>query len=103
MGTLRHEASQGCVALLRTGPCFSWRGSAERPLGSLSMVQWGHDDDDLPKPEARGIISAYSIGALPLRPDILSPDGQACTLHSALYSVHSTLYTHMASLRPMLH
>lgn len=71
----------GRVAL---GLYFSWRGSAEPPLGkpTVSMEPMGrHDDDDLPKLEAFGIIFALSTGVLPPRPDILY-----C---SALYTIHT--------------
>lgn len=58
--------------------------------GHLSLGLWGvHDDDDLPKPEAYGIISAQlnrrsptsSRHTVPRRPG----------LQRALYSIHYTL------------
>lgn len=78
----------------QAGLYFSWRGSAGRPWwtvrGRLGLPSRrglpgaGHDDDDLPKPEACGVVSALSTGTLPPRPDILYP-------------------TRSPSLRPMSH
>lgn len=68
-------------------------------VGNLSIhgPMGRHDDDDLPKPETFGIVSALSTRMLPPRPDILPTvsrgPGLQCTLH----------YTHLSSLRPMLH
>lgn len=107
MGTLGMRRPQGLrcpIAERRGRPWaalgFTFPGVAlpNRPLGkpTASMEPMGRHDDDLPKPEAFGIVSALSTGVLPPRPDILYPDSRAC---SALYTLHAA----PSSLRPMLH